>query len=257
MRLEYLRLKEILEQSCRGRKVYFLANPGNWGDGLIRAGTLKFFQDIGLEFEEIPKSTPFNRLASRLGRKSVLIFGGGGGWCKNYNSVHKRLTKHNRHRSFKKIIILPSTYEFTYGIPNAIFFRRDSYQSKVNMPSSIFCHDMAFYLGGLEAGSGAGVGYFFRTDIESSNKITLPKSNMDLSEKGKHFTPVYEFFKEIANYKVVHTDRLHVGIASALLGRETHIYAGNYFKTEAVFLSSIKDFFDNVTFHDASEFVGK
>jgi exopolysaccharide biosynthesis predicted pyruvyltransferase EpsI len=46
------------------------------------------------------------------------------------------------------------------------------------------------------------------------------------------------------------TDRLHVAIASSLMGKEVHLYAGSYFKNKEVFLSTLKEYFPNVLFHD-------
>lgn len=53
MKLEYLQMEETIKNLCGSQPVYYFANPGNWGDGLIRAGTIKFFNDIGLKYKEI------------------------------------------------------------------------------------------------------------------------------------------------------------------------------------------------------------
>ena len=45
-------LAEALLQAAEGREVIFLQNSGNYGDCLIRYGTVRFFQDIGLPYRE-------------------------------------------------------------------------------------------------------------------------------------------------------------------------------------------------------------
>ena len=45
---------------------------------------------------------------------------------------------------------------------------------------------------------------------------------------------------------IIHTDRLHVAILACLLHKRVHFYKGGYFKNEAVFRSSMRDYFDDV-----------
>lgn len=241
--VEYDELKQTILREIQGEKVYYLPNPGNWGDGLIRVGTLKFLKDIGVEFTELS------------GRKSawlipfikggVVLYGGGGAWCKNWeNSYVDKLRKRF------KVIVLPSTYEFNYDYENVTFFSRDKFQSKQNMPSSIFTHDMAFYIGRdfFTGEQGNGKGFFFREDKESLSLMRLPEGNIDISHKGNHLTPVNEFFQELDQFREIYTDRLHVAIASCLLGKKVHLYPGNYFKIEAIFKSSLEPHFTNIIF---------
>ena len=41
-------------------------------------------------------------------------------------------------------------------------------------------------------------------------------------------------------------DRLHVAILACLLHKRVHFYKGGYFKNEAEFRSSMRDYFDDV-----------
>tara|TARA_Y100001968_G_scaffold332796_1_gene392303 strand:- start:1223 stop:1969 length:747 start_codon:yes stop_codon:yes gene_type:complete len=238
-------LKELLLKETKGKNVYYLANPGNWGDGLIRYGTKLFFEDIGLEHKELsPKKSDWIIPFIKGG---VVIYGGGGAWCKNWQNTYvEKLSKRF------KVIVLPSTYESEVTIKNTTFFARDKYQSLANIPTPNFMHDMAFYIGSrfYKKNEGSGSGYFYREDKESSGKIELDKNNVDISHKGDHYTPVEGFFEEIDKYAVIYTDRLHVAIASVLLKKTVHWYPGNYFKSEAIYNSSIKDNYENVYFHN-------
>lgn len=250
-------LEKMIKAKCKGRTVYYVPNQGNWGDGLIRYGTLKFFKKINLNFKEV-SIKELKHLESEKSHKSwfaffqkkpVVIYGGGGAWCKLWSHSTKYVntlqTKYN-------VIVLPSTYESTYVIPNTFFFTRDKFESKQNMPEAIFCHDMAFFIGDAfsNENKGAGTGYFFRTDVESAGQISIPAENRDISLEGKYLSDVTLFFKTINQFSVIHTDRLHVSIAAALLKKEVHLYPGSYFKNKAVYLSSMKEHFKNVMFHE-------
>jgi exopolysaccharide biosynthesis predicted pyruvyltransferase EpsI len=256
MKDEFLLLENILKKECGPGPVLYLPNHGNWGDALIRHGTLKFFQDINLEYKEVSINNLAPRRWDRLfpfNKRATLIYGGGGAWCKLWNKAPELVTELKQRF---KVIVLPSTYELTYTIDNTTFFRRDDFESKISMPDAFFCHDMAFYLGNefKQSSQSSGKGYFFRTDKESASRFTLPPQNNDLSSKGNHLQEVSAFFNEINNFTQIYSDRLHISIAACLLGKEVHIYPGSYFKNRAVYLSSMKNHFTNVFFHNEFQF---
>lgn len=245
---DFQQLYADLSKIIGGRKVLYFPNPGNWGDGLIRAGTLQFFKDFKIPFKEVA-SIRRRYLVLPYLSQMVAVFGGGGAWCEfwDHSKYVVQLSRHLR------TVVLPSSYGQAYDIPNTHFFRRDHFESLEAMPKSGFCHDLAFYLGTAKARhaqNGSGTGYYFREDIEGKYFQNLPKDNYDLSLKGTHLSEIEPFFEHINQYRVIHTDRLHVGIASSLLGKEVHLYAGNYFKNRAVFNTSIKNHFKNTHFHE-------
>jgi len=245
-------LQNVLKTACRGGPVYYFANQGNLGDALIRQGTLKFFRDIGLTFKEL-KSARKSEWFFPLVRGGTVIYGGGGSWCRLWTQSERLVTKLRRRF---RVIVLPSTYELSYSIPGTIFFCRDLFESQKNMKEALFCHDMAFYLGRLTVGNdeGKGEGYFFRNDEEGIIERTrIPASNHDISCRGNHLSEMAQFLEEISTFYTVYTDRLHVAIAACLLGKKVHLYPGAYFKNRAVYLSSMKDYFINVYFHEEFE----
>ena len=248
---EFRTLEQTLKAVCGQGPVYYVPNRGNWGDGLIRHGTLKFLHDINLDYKEVTSRGRGWLLP--IIRGGTVIYGGGGAWCELWTHS-ARWVKTIKLRF--NVVVLPSTYELEYAIPEPILFCRDTFDSKQNVRDAIFCHDMAFYIGKefLGKSSGGGNGYFFRTDKESANRLEIPASNLDLSLRGNHLSDVRQFFEEINRFAVVYTDRLHVSIAACLLEKEVHLYPGSYFKNRAVYLSSMKDFFENVNFHENFEF---
>ena len=82
--------------------------------------------------------------------------------------------------------------------------------------------------------------------IESLGKQNYIALNMDISLWGNEITPIAPFIKKIDEFDIIHTDRLHVAILACLLHKRVHFYKGGYFKNEAVFRSSMKDYFDDV-----------
>lgn len=243
-------LEEILKRECNHGPVYYLANPGNWGDALIRQGTLYFFRDINFEFKELTRNI-INWFLPLL-RGGTVLYGGGGAWCNLWNYSHYVTILRQRF----KVIVLPSTYELGYPNSDATFFCRDMFESKNNIPGTVFCHDMAFYLGKQVTGNteGCGKGFFFRYDKESAHRINIPSRNIDISAQGNHFSDISRFFEEINKFATIYTDRLHVSIAACLLGKEVHFYPSSYFKNYAVYLSSMKGYFENISFHEQFDF---
>lgn len=241
---EFKELKDTLINETTGKNVYYLPNPGNWGDGLIRYGTIKLLNDLGINYTELSNNKRDWIIPFLKG--GIVIYGGGGAWCHNWQNNYV-----NKLRLRFKVIVLPSTYELQYKYDNVIFYSRDKFQSLDNAYNSKFTHDMAFYIGDefYTGNKGNGVGYFYRDDIESSNNIDKPTNNIDISHKGTHLTPVEDFFKELDKYEIIYTDRLHVAIASCLLGKSVNLYPSNYFKIEAIYNSSLKTNFEKVTFH--------
>lgn len=250
---EFVKLYIIIKYHSLLKEIYYIPNPGNWGDALIRYGTLKFFNKYKIIFNEINTinnnwiDVYEHNIKTNIVKSKILIYGGGGSWCKLWHHGPDILLKLCKY--FPKIIVLPSSYEINYAIKNTIFFSRDYFDSKIINAKSIFCHDMAFFIGKINRPRGTGTGYFFRTDLEGLNRGYNLQHNSDISAHGNHLTGIHLFFDEISKYAVIHTDRLHVAIATCLLDRELHLYPGSYFKNEAVFKSSIKNYFQNVFFH--------
>lgn len=247
MKKIFKKLADLIKEKSNWKTIYYLANPWNFWDWLIREWTLKFFKDYNIKYKEIsPKLFRLKYLF--ISKNSLFIYWWGWAWCKNWNHALffvKMISKKC------ETIVLPSTYENNYEyIKNVIFFRRDKYNSKINMPNSIFCNDMAFYLWKIESKTKKQKNkwYFFRKDEESAKKIKIPKTNLDISLLWNESTDINIFTDEIDKYKIIYTDRLHVWIAWAMLWKEVHLYGSNYFKIYDIYKSSLKNNFKNVVF---------
>jgi exopolysaccharide biosynthesis predicted pyruvyltransferase EpsI len=255
MRYEFIQLAEHILNASKGKKVYLFVSPGNWGDALIRYGTICFLKYFRIPFEELYIN---DNVSDKLKwvkagfSNSVLLVMGGGAWAPHYTYLAPTVKKIQGKYNFKHIVVMPSTYADKYQIDNCTFFRRDKAESASNMPGTPFCHDLAFFIGDLQiqAGTEHKVAHCFRKDGESSKQHTMLESNFDLSGEGTHLSDVFGFFDYIAGHSVIHTDRLHIAIGSCLLGKEVHMYPGRYFKNRAIFDASITGYFENVHLHD-------
>lgn len=96
----------------------------------------------------------------------------------------------------------------------------------------------------------------FRTDGEKT-KLDLPDDNLDISEVFALGTETEvmikeggaRFLKYINQFEVINTNRLHVAISATLVGKSVNFYPNNYYKCQAVYEYSLKQF-SNLTWHD-------
>lgn len=246
------RIKDILQ----GRPAIFFINPGNWGDSLIREGAEAFLRHYDIpytpiKFKDILKKriTLEEAKASSRHPAPVMIYNGCGAFSPHYKTL-SRVTK--LANEFETAVFLPSTYALEINrsaFPkDSHFFVRDRFESQNQMPDCQFCHDMAFFLKPVASEPILEHGTFFREDAEAPQGFMVPKNNYDISKAGRAHTPIDRFLEKIGQYKSISTNRLHVGIAAALLGRQTLIQANDYFKIRAIYHSSMRDYFPNATF---------
>ena len=143
---------------------------------------------------------------------------------------------------------------FIDALVNKILYKLSNNPKARDIPSiSIMLKNTAFEFGSLFMKSKQ-IGNFFRNDVESLN-LGLPDNNADLSriyEYGTHseyvtFYTTHRMMSYINNFSRIRTDRLHVCIAAALLGKEVEFYPNSYFKCKAVYEYSLKDRFPNIS----------
>jgi hypothetical protein len=253
-------LGNTLLETVGGSEAVYCPSPGNWGDALINYGTRQFFDRLGFSHrvatrDDVLKEVETN---SRQTGLSTLIIGGGGGWCKNWSSTREFVQLCAP--SFRKVVVLPTTYELPLVTEqsNVIYFSRE-YVIGSAYSQKHFCHDMAFYIN-LEISKQEPSLWrliALRGDKERHPDARTSPSQIDISLLGNSFSSVEPFFEIINRFKVVYTDRLHVGIAAALLGIRCVILPGNYDKARMVWKSSIESRFSHVKFTtwDNSDFL--
>lgn len=247
----YSELADELKSFARGRRLVEIVNTGNWGDALIHAGQAQFLQDIGIEPWRFSIFTlkKMNRYKLMLLSKVLCpraIVTGNGAFQPFYERPRELI---DVTRSFSRVLIMPSSFPIVPNFdPNrTIFWRRDEVDSQANLPDAPFCHDMAFYLNPRPRKPIKRIGVFFREDIEQG-AYNVPEGNIDLSGQGTHETDHEHFLDRIGECEVIFTDRLHVGIGAALLGREVHLFGSRTNKIRSIFETSLKPFYQNVFF---------
>ena len=95
----------------------------------------------------------------------------------------------------------------------------------------------------------------FRRDSERTD-AQIPWGNVDLStatpydrtmgHRSSTEATAFELFRYLDRFDVINTNRLHVGIAGALLAKRVRFAPNSYWKNEAVYHHSLREAFPNV-----------
>ena len=101
----------------------------------------------------------------------------------------------------------------------------------------------------------------FRTDDERSD-VDIIAENVDVSKvfTWKDMTPrpvlltTYKMMRLLSEFSAVRTNRLHVGIMTAMLGLNVEFYNNSYGKNYDVFTHSMRGRFTNIKWCDLIEF---
>jgi exopolysaccharide biosynthesis predicted pyruvyltransferase EpsI len=234
---------ENLFKSFLGKKIMVLLHHGNRGDGLIQEGTRTLLRKSGIAYKEFsfPKDT----------RGDILLISGCGAFSDDWDSGIKYTKRYLDF--FDRIYILPASYDaasskirfFLSGLSKKIFLycrEHDSFDKvKAIVPfrENIFLdNDMGFYIDyNMWKKDGQGILMAFRNDKERNREIMsqltimaykmqallLPgRTNTDVMQ-GTH-NEWERALEMISKFEKIYTDRVHVAIAAALLGKKTYIY---------------------------------
>jgi hypothetical protein len=232
-------------------------NRGNAGDGLIQAGLFQLCARLGITLEMIEYP------GEKAGRHVLLI--GAGCFCPGSSHMVDPVGFYASR--FENVYVLPASFETSFGpvekmlraLPSnvTVFCReRTSYDGVCKLvpkPENIFLdEDLAFHLD-ISPWKRPGQGELncFRTDNESRFR-RLPRPNFDISKMGREFHHTL-LLDLLANFATIHTDRLHVMIAGAMMGKKVCVFDGTYHKNRSVYEHSIRDKYPNVTLGSRAE----
>ena len=214
----------------------FIRIHGNLGDELIYAGTRQLLS--GLFYREIGVRS----VAEASGHTALIA--GGGSWCEAYQDMPRYLREVERR--FERVIVLPSSFDASVepvkealrGTRALVFAReRESYRQIRGLCRSELTHDCALFFDFRPyRRTGRGVLNAFRTDREGL-PAALPPDNNDVSVTARSLD---EWLWTIARHEVVHTDRAHVTIAAAMLGKRVRYRPSNYHKVPGIVDYSLK-----------------
>ena len=216
----------------------FIRLYGNIGDDLIYAGTRQLL--ARRSYTEVNVRS----LSGASGHTAVVA--GGGCWCGPYHDVaaHLPLIENN----FKRVIIMPSSFDVSVPFVSAtlaatkalVFAReRESFNGISQLCNANIAYDCAFYFDYrpyLRHGEGCLAA--FRIDKESVRSV-IPEGNDDFS---RSCSSLDEWLWTIARHAEVKTDRAHVMIAAALLGKTVDYRTSSYHKVPAIADYALKSF---------------
>lgn len=216
--------------------VTFLRGAGNWGDDLIYAGTRQLlsccdYREIGIE-----------RLQGASGHTALVA--GSGSWCRAFHNMPGCLPQVEER--FERVIVLPSSFDVSVGVvrrvlakTKALVFAREwvSYLQIRDTCQADIAHDCALYFDFRPyQRQGRGTLNAFRTDSEAVDR-PVPSDNRDISVA---CSSLDEWLWTIARCETVRTDRAHVALAGAMLGKRVEFASSNYHKVDAIVAYSLR-----------------
>jgi exopolysaccharide biosynthesis predicted pyruvyltransferase EpsI len=216
----------------------FIRLWGNKGDDLIYAGTRQLLA------RRFYKEVSVKELGGVSGHTALVA--GSGGWCSPYHDMVKYLPVIET--KFERVIVMPSSFDVsvpsvrsTLATTKALVFARErkSFDDICRLCDAKIAYDCAFffdYRPYLRHGEGCLVSY--RTDVESVVSV-IPEGNNDIS---KSCSSLDEWLWAIARHAVVKTDRAHVMIAAALLGKVVDYWTSSYHKVPSIADYALKSF---------------
>ena len=230
----------LLDAIGDGRELTLVIGPGNVGDELIRAGTRRLLE--GHVFHEIA----LDELPCRSG--DTVLLPGSGAFCRPYHEWMPRALAIAELR-FDRVIVLPSSFDVgedsvreSLRRTSATVFAREpeSLRRIEGLCRARSAHDCAFFydFSGFRA-PGQGTLNAFRTDREATAGELIFDGNDDISVTA---ASLEAWLAKIACHALVRTDRAHVMIAAAMMGKEVEFAAGSYHKLAAIAGDSLRGF---------------
>lgn len=263
----------LLNELKKAGRFTYIPNPGNLGDMLIGAATLQFFAQNNLP------CTLYGENGCSVAASDTVVYGGGGAWIPDYEKSYVNMLPLFA-RAAKIIILPGSFYQCGKLLEVlderfVVFCREEqSYNYLVSARTKakiILDHDMAlrlqkdiltpdslnipysdFYMVNTirqNYAPGKDVGVFLRNDCEKKPDIICPQGDIDLSAMGggsvkssrEHIAfSAMLMLSVVDSVQTVITDRLHVGIAAALLGKEVYLLDNSYRKLSEVYKRSLQ-----------------
>jgi GT2 family glycosyltransferase/exopolysaccharide biosynthesis predicted pyruvyltransferase EpsI len=230
----------ILKQLDDPPDLTFVRGVGNRGDDLIWAGTRQLLA------EKAYREVDLDGLCATSGH--TVLLSGGGAFCRSYHEVMPRALAVADLR-FERVIVLPSSFdpseddvrEALSHTRATIFAReRESYERIASLCEAQLAHDCAFFFDFEPYRKpGHGVLNAFRTDRERTVGQVLPEDNEDISVTA---SSLEQWLETIADHELVRTDRAHVMIAAAMLGKRVEFAPGSYHKIAGIAQYALSDY---------------
>jgi exopolysaccharide biosynthesis predicted pyruvyltransferase EpsI len=269
-------VREFLSE-FRNRRVVYVHNPGNAGDSVIACAMMEALTQQNITWD---LATLDGDVTGR-----IVLIPGGGNLVPMYDHVATAIR--NFVRKAKLLVVLPHTIAGHPEVlslldESCVVFCRDATNYRYVLEQTDRCkvyigHDLTFFLNGPEwlnanyttqrqdfflsrmekdvydwRGALANA-RFFRTDAEHMGRFK--PGDIDISalfESGAWPetapTDAWAFLEAIRLAENIETDRLHVAIGAAILGKPCNLYDNSYGKNRAVYRHSIRHYFPSIKF---------
>ncbi|HEX8292076.1 MAG TPA: polysaccharide pyruvyl transferase family protein, partial [Pyrinomonadaceae bacterium] len=179
-------------------------------------------------------------------RGKLAVVTGGGAWCGPHQNLPRYLPLIEG--QFERVVVFPSSFDTrvrsvreALAASRALVFAREhvSYEQIRPLCHAELAHDTAFFYD-FEPyrREGRGTLLAFRTDRESVTN-SVPPGNRDISADCESLD---EFIWTVARHASVQTDRAHVMITAAMLGKPVRYGPSSYHKLPALAASSLRGF---------------
>ncbi len=234
------RRADLLSSLGGSRDVTFVRGAGNLGDELIWAGTRRLL--LGIARREAGLADAL------LLEGEIAVLSGSGAWCAPYHELLPSFLGSLEER-FSRVVVFPSSFDpsvpevrSALSRTRAIVFAREeeSLRRIRDLCDARLAPDAAFFFDfSPYRMEGAGILQAFRTDREASGAFAPPPENRDISVV---CSSLDEWLWSIARHAEVWTDRAHVMIAGALLGKRVRYRSSSYHKLPAIAAWSLEGY---------------
>ena len=249
--------------ALEGADVSLFLPRGNSGDRLILEGLYQILAEVGIRITHQIKPNdcppPFNGQSPR-----VLLVAGGGSWCEHFNWTARRTSE--LAPLYDKTVVFPSTFdmnvplirEIVTNLPDTTYLFCRDYKSFVflrDRQRTYLEHDSAFsfdytsrswlctvdeplplWTGPILGNLYTRVLFALRSDKDSKSwRRFLPDGaeNLDISDTTKNDYNL--FLSCIESADCVVTDRAHVMIGAAMLGKIVFAVDNGYYKVRSMY----------------------
>lgn len=224
---EYLRFE--LRQA---KDVTLFRTPGNIGDQLIHAGAKAMLSRLQVRYRQLHLSE------ASTSDGDIALIDGSGGWCLPHHMMPECIAPIEAR--YRRVIILPSSFDlqepsvdqWIRSTRSLVMARENvSYRTIGRHCQAMLAADTAFFFDYSPfIRKGVGVLDAFRTDAESRFD-RLPPLNIDISLT---CSSLDEWLETISRYESVRTDRCHVMIAAAMMGKYVQAWPSSYHKVQGI-----------------------
>lgn len=232
--------RAILDAIGGATDVTLVRGIGNLGDQLIWAGSRRLLADLPYRELGIDEAT--------RSRGEIAVLMGGGAWCAPFHEIMPAALAVLESR-YERVIVLPSSFDVSVNAvrralerTKAIVFAREleSHHQIAPLCRAELALDASFFFEFAPyRAAGSGVLHAYREDAEATGTFPIERHNCDISTK---LSSLNEWLWTIARHAEVHTDRSHVMIAAALLGKTVVFHPSSYHKLPAIAGYALADF---------------